>query len=50
MTQQEIIEPPRPICNGNYEALEEDNDDYEGDESEGDPNDNGVGDLDVYCA
>jgi hypothetical protein len=28
--------------------MEEDNDDYKGDESEGDPNDNEVGDLDVY--
>jgi hypothetical protein len=50
MTQQEISQPPSPIRNGNYEAMEEDNDDYEGDESEGDPNDNEVGDLDVYCA
>jgi hypothetical protein len=30
--------------------MEEDNDDYEGDESEGDPNDNEVGDLDIYCS
>jgi hypothetical protein len=48
MTQQEIMQPPSLLRNGNYEAMEEDNDAYECDESEGDPNDNEVGDLDVF--
>src|SRR5664279_4030819 len=49
MTQHEISPPSSPNRNEQFEALEEESDDYEDDKLEDELHNNDVGDVEAYC-